>query len=70
MAPKDKDPITNNKVGSSTDTNVVEMGVEKNTLESPQEPLQRGSKNTRSPPPLSMTIVTSQVMKSPSTILP
>ena len=40
MVPKDKDPITT-KVGSSTDTNVVKMGVEKNTLESLQEPLWR-----------------------------
>ena len=48
MAPKDKDPITN-KSGSYTDTNVVKMGVKKNTLENLQEPLQRSSKNIRNP---------------------
>ena len=69
MAPKDKDTITN-KSGASIDINVVKMGVKKNTLESVQEPLQQGSKNTRSPSLLNMTIVTCQVMKLPLTILP
>ena len=67
MTPKDKDPITN-KVESYTDINAMKMGVRKSVLENLQEPLQRGSKNTRSPPPQFMTILTPQVIKLPSTI--
>ena len=55
--------------GTTTDTNAMKVGVKKNTLENLQEPLQRGSKNIRSPPLQSMTIVTPQVIKLPSTIL-
>ena len=56
------------KVESYTDTNVVNMGVKKNILQSLLELLQKGSRNTRSPLPLYLTIVTPQVTISTSTI--
>ena len=58
------------KVESYIDTNAMKMGVKKNTLVNLQEPLQRGSKNIRSPPLQFMTTATPQVIKLPSTILP
>ena len=52
MAPKDQDTIQK-KVGSYTDTNVTGWSVMRNTLESPLEHLERGSKNiSRHLPPL------------------
>ena len=64
MAPKDQDTIQK-KVESFIDTSVTEWNVMRNTLESPQEHLERGSKNTSRHPPLYMTILTPLV-----TILP
>ena len=57
MAPKDLDPMMK-KVGSSTVTNVVGWSVMKNTKESPQGPLGRGSRNTKRPPSPYLTILT------------
>ena len=58
------------KVESYTDKNAVNMGVRKNILDSLLEILQKGSRNTRRPLPLYLTIVTPQVIISTSTISP
>ena len=54
MAPKDQDTIQK-KVESYTDTNVTGWNVMRNTLESPLEHLERGSKNISRQLPLFMT---------------
>ena len=64
MAPKDQDTIQK-KVESSIDTSVTGWNAMRNTLESPQECLERGSKNTSRHPPLYMTILTPLVTRSP-----
>ena len=67
MAPKDKDAIQK-KVESFLDTSVTGWNVMRNTLENPQEHLERGSKNTSRHPPLYMTIWTPLVTMSPQKI--
>ena len=57
------------KVESSIDTNVTGWIVMKNTLECPQELLEKGSENIWNPLPPFMTIATSLVTMLPSTIL-
>ena len=69
MAPKDKDPITD-KSGVIYRYKCSEDGCEEEYIGESARTLQRVSENTRSPPLLFMTIVTSQVMKLPSIILP
>ena len=64
MAPKDQDTIQK-KVESSTDTSVTGWNAMRNTLESPQDHLERGSKNTSRHPPLYMSILTPLVTMSP-----
>ena len=61
MNPKDKDPMLK-KVVWSTVTNVEGWSVMKNMLESPLEPLVRGLKNTKKPPPPYLTITTTLVI--------
>ena len=56
MAPKDQDTIQK-KVESSIDTSVTGWNAMRNTLESPQEHLERGSKNTSRHSPLYMIIL-------------
>ena len=46
----------------SIDTNMIEWSMMRSILESPPEPLERGSKNTRRPHPPSMTTITSLVI--------
>ena len=57
------------RVGSSIDTNVVGWIVMRNTLESPQGFLERGSRNIRRHPPQYLTILTPLVTVSPLIIL-
>ena len=64
MAPKDQDTIQK-KVESYTDTNVTGWSVMRNTLESPLEHLERGSKNISRHLPPSMTTLTSSVIMLP-----
>ena len=66
MAPKDKDPITN-KGGVIYRFKCSEDGCEEEYIGESQEPLQKGSKNIRSPPLPFMTTATSQVTKLIST---
>ena len=54
---------------SSIDRSVTGWNAMRNTLESPQEHLERGSKNISSHPPLYMTILTPLVTVSPLKIL-
>ena len=63
MAPKDQD-IIQKKVESSIDTSVTGWNAMRNTLESPQEHLERGSNNTSRHHPLYMTILTPLVTMS------
>ena len=58
------------RVESYIDTNAMNEGVEKNTLENLAEPLQKGSKSIKSPLPQYLTTVTPQVTESTSTSLP
>ena len=64
MAPKDKDTIQK-KVESYTDIHVTGWNVMRNTLDSPLEHLERGSKNTSMHLPLFMTTLTSLVTMLP-----
>ena len=61
VAPKDKDPILK-KVQSYTGINVTGWSVMKSTLESLQEHLERGSRNTKMFHPQYMTILTPLVI--------
>ena len=63
VAPKDQHTVQK-IVESYIDTNVTVWNVMRNTLESPQEHLERGSKNISRHPPQYMTILTSQVTTS------
>ena len=63
VPPKDQDTIQK-KVESYIDTNVTGWSVMRNTLESPQEHLDLGSKNISRHPPQYMTILTSLVTTS------
>ena len=56
VAPKDQD-TTQKKVESYIDTNATGWNVRRNTLENPQEHLERGSKNTSRYPPQYITIL-------------
>ena len=56
-------------MGQSIDTNVIGWIVMKNTLESPQEFLERGSRNIRRHLPQYLTILTPLVSTSPLIIL-
>ena len=58
--PRTMIPLTA-RVESYIDTNAMNKGVEKNTLENLAEPLQKGSKSMKSPLPQYLTIVTPQV---------
>ena len=60
VAPKDRDTIQK-KVESYIDSNVTGWNAMRNTLESPQEHLERGSKNISRHPPQYMTILTPMV---------
>ena len=64
IAPKDQDTIQK-KVESSIDTSVTGWNAIRSTFKSPQEHLERGSKNTSRHPTLYMTILTPLVTKSP-----
>ena len=57
VAPKDQE-IIQKKVESYIDTNVTGWNAMRNTLESPQEHFERGSKNISRHPPQYMTILT------------
>ena len=64
MAPKDQDTIWK-KVESYTDTNVPGWNVMRNTLESPLEHFERGSKNISRHLPIFMITLTSLVIMLP-----
>ena len=51
------------RVESYIDTNAMNKGMEKNTLENLAEPLQKGLKSIKNPLPEYLTTVTSQVTK-------
>ena len=58
------------RVESHIDTNAMNKGMEKNTLDNLAEPLQKGSKSIKSPLPQYLTTVTPQITKSTSTSSP